>query len=116
MSTRFRQAGRAWGQKTVGCCRSCDSPHAVLRGRIRRWGLTQIREKRRFALQKKREETRPAFRYLPVSSFEHHGEGSVSNQILPAVLEISHGLHSDGGTEVQMLMEPLKRRSLAQKR
>lgn len=33
--------------------------------------------------------------YLPVSSLEHHGERTVSHQVLPAVLEVSHRLHRD---------------------
>lgn len=36
------------------------------------------------------------FIYLPVSPFEHHSKGSVSNQVFSAVLKISHSLHCDG--------------------
>lgn len=36
------------------------------------------------------------FIYLPVSSFEHHSKGSVSNQIFSAVLKISHSFHCEG--------------------
>lgn len=36
------------------------------------------------------------FIYLPVSSFEHHSKGSMSNQVFSAVLKISHSLHCDG--------------------
>lgn len=31
--------------------------------------------------------------YLPVSSFEHHSKSTMSNQVLSAVLKISHSLH-----------------------
>lgn len=33
--------------------------------------------------------------YLPVSSFEHHSKGTMSNQVFPAVLKISHSLHCE---------------------
>lgn len=34
--------------------------------------------------------------YLPVSSFEHHSKGSMTDQIFSTVLKISHCLHCDG--------------------
>lgn len=42
-----------------------------------------------------RMETLQLFIYLPVSSFEHHSKGSMSNQVFSAVLKVSHSLHPD---------------------
>ena len=39
------------------------------------------------------------FIYLPVSSFEHHSKGSMSNQVFSAVLKIPHSLHCDGAAD-----------------
>lgn len=43
-----------------------------------------------------KETTVSLFTYLPVSSFEHHSKGSMSHQVLSAVLKIPHRLHGAG--------------------
>ena len=45
------------------------------------------------------------FIYLPVSSFEHHSKGSMSDQVFSAVLKISHCLHRDE-LMVQLMLSP----------
>lgn len=107
-----------FSHKLGSCCHSKQATAHVLRWRTAFNTATDPdfkNEDSRSSLQKKGEETQQTFHYLPVSSFEHHSKGSVSNQIFPAVLEISHGLHCNGMV-VQKWWTAQRCCSLAQRR
>lgn len=84
-----------------------DSPHMLLQNcvmhchwltQIFKWRCPMVNNFFYYEQSKSREIviTGNMLIYLPVPSFEHHSEGSMSNQVFSAVLKISHSLHCDG--------------------